>query len=90
MMGYLNNPEELKNSIDDEGWLHTGDLASISPEGMIKVTGRKKELIKTAGGENIPPKLIEEFFIKNCPILSQALIAGERYVCLRVMPCFAA
>ena len=58
MMGYLKNPEETLRTLDSEGYIHTGDQGKKDEDGFLKVTGRLKELIVTAGGENIPPVLI--------------------------------
>lgn len=59
-MGYYKNPEETNKSIDSEGFLHSGDMGRIDKDGILYITGRVKELIITAGGENIPPLLIEQ------------------------------
>lgn len=53
MMGYLKDPQHTSQAIDEEGWLHTGDVAQADSQGFWKITGRIKELIITAGGENI-------------------------------------
>ena len=58
-MGYLNNEKETRNAIDSEGYLHSGDVGFLDQENNLTVTGRKKEIIKTAGGENIAPVPIE-------------------------------
>lgn len=60
MKGYYKMPEATAAAIDDDGWLHTGDLARRTPEGYYKITGRIKDMI-IRGGENIYPKEIEEF-----------------------------
>lgn len=57
-MGYFKNPEETNKAIDNEGFLHSGDMGRIDKNGVLFITGRVKELIITAGGENIPPLLI--------------------------------
>lgn len=59
MMGYLKQAEETCKTIDSQGFLSSGDLGKISHQGYLYITGRAKELIITAGGENIPPVLIE-------------------------------
>ena len=59
-MGFLNNNEKTDECFDEDGWLHTGDIAKIDNNGYLFITGRLKELIITAGGENIPPVLIED------------------------------
>ena len=58
-MGYYKDPVETQKTIDPQGFLHSGDSGKITPEGVLFITGRVKELIITAGGENIPPVLIE-------------------------------
>ena len=64
MKGYYKMPEDTKKAIDEEGWLHTGDLGTVDENGYFKVTGRIKEMI-IRGGENIYPREIEEFLRKN-------------------------
>ena len=58
-MGYFKNAEETARTIDDQGYLHSGDLGYMTPTGVLFITGRIKELIITSGGENIPPIVIE-------------------------------
>jgi len=72
MKGYYNNPGETAKAIDREGWLHTGDQASIDEEGYVRVTGRLKEII-IRGGENIAPREIEEFLLTHPKILEVAV-----------------
>jgi long-chain acyl-CoA synthetase len=74
--GYYNNKEATDETIID-GWLHTGDLASIDSEGYVSITGRKKEIIITAGGKNITPVNIEAL-IKRHPLVSQCVVVGDR------------
>jgi long-chain-fatty-acid--CoA ligase ACSBG len=89
MMGYLANPdlgpehmEEIRRkteeAIDDEVWLHSGDRGCIDSDGMVRVTGRYKELIITAGGENLAPVPIEECIKQNCPAISNAMMVGDK------------
>lgn len=79
MMGYLNNEEKSRESIDDDGWLHSGDVGKIQPgEGMVSITGRIKELIIGAGGENIAPVPIEDIIKKNLPAVSNAIMIGDK------------
>jgi long-chain-fatty-acid--CoA ligase ACSBG len=68
-MGFLNNPEKTKETFDDEGWLHTGDIAKIDSQGFLFITGRLKELIITAGGENVAPVIIEDNIKAELPDL---------------------
>ncbi|MFI6390458.1 AMP-dependent synthetase/ligase [Nonomuraea sp. NPDC050547] len=74
--GYLNRPEESAALIDEDGWLHTGDIGSIDEDGFVRVVDRKKELIITAGGENISPANIESH-LKEHPLIGQALAYGD-------------
>jgi fatty-acyl-CoA synthase len=74
MLGYYNNPEATAESIDSEGWLHTGDLAMRLPNGYYKITGRIKDMV-IRGGENIYPREIEEFLFTHSAI-EQAAVVG--------------
>ncbi|XP_011299944.1 very long-chain-fatty-acid--CoA ligase bubblegum isoform X2 [Fopius arisanus] len=76
-MGYLGEPEKTREAKDDDNWLHSGDLGRIDGQGYLYVTGRIKELIITAGGENIPPVPIEEALLKELPALSNAMLVGD-------------
>lgn len=74
--GYLNRPNDSAALLDDDGWLHTGDIGRIDDEGFLYVVDRKKELIITAGGENIAPAAIENL-LKEHPLIGQALVYGD-------------
>ncbi|CAK9091176.1 Long-chain-fatty-acid--CoA ligase ACSBG2 (Acyl-CoA synthetase bubblegum family member 2) (Arachidonate--CoA ligase ACSBG2) [Durusdinium trenchii] len=89
MMGYMANPKlgddhvaeiEKKNAdaIDEEGWLHSGDKGAISHLGMVRITGRYKELIIGAGGENIAPVPIEDALKKEVPAISNVMMVGDK------------
>uniref|UniRef100_A0A8C5SA24 Long-chain-fatty-acid--CoA ligase ACSBG1 n=1 Tax=Laticauda laticaudata TaxID=8630 RepID=A0A8C5SA24_LATLA len=77
-MGYLNMEDKTKEVIDQDGWLHSGDLGKMDQDGFVYVTGRIKELIITAGGENIPPIPLEEAVRKELPLISNAVLIGDQ------------
>ncbi|XP_062816687.1 long-chain-fatty-acid--CoA ligase ACSBG2-like [Anolis carolinensis] len=77
-MGYLNMEEKTKETIDQDGWLHSGDLGKEDQDGFLYITGRIKELIITAGGENVAPVPIEDAVKEAVPILSNAMLLGDR------------
>jgi long-chain acyl-CoA synthetase len=74
--GYHNRPEATKDAFDDDGWFHTGDLGSMDEEGFVKITGRKKELMKTSGGKYIAPAKLEGA-LKTLPIVQEAVTVAD-------------
>eukprot|EP00471_Norrisiella_sphaerica_P006630 CAMPEP_0184490810 /NCGR_PEP_ID=MMETSP0113_2-20130426/18933_1 /TAXON_ID=91329 /ORGANISM="Norrisiella sphaerica, Strain BC52" /LENGTH=770 /DNA_ID=CAMNT_0026874905 /DNA_START=48 /DNA_END=2360 /DNA_ORIENTATION=- len=89
MLGYMANPdlgtehvEQIKkknaSAIDKSGWLHSGDKGAMSNEGMVKITGRYKEIIIGAGGENVAPVPIESNVKKLCPAISNIMMFGDK------------
>ncbi len=76
-MGYLDNEKATKETIDSDGWLLTGDVGQIDDDGFVYITDRKKELIITAGGENISPAHVEGE-IKSIPSISQCCVIGDK------------
>ncbi len=74
--GYHNHPDVTAQQIVD-GWLHTGDLGDIAEDGFISITGRKKDLIITAGGKNVSPGLLEAC-VMTSPVVSQCLVIGDK------------
>ncbi|MES1907242.1 MAG: hypothetical protein MHM6MM_000402 [Cercozoa sp. M6MM] len=87
-LGYLHDTQKSAESIDSEGWLHTGDLARADEDGFISITGRIKELIITAGGENVAPVPIEEHVLREAPALQNAVLVGDRrkFLSMLVVP----
>lgn len=75
--GYYKDPATTKETIDPEGWLHSGDIGTIDSDGFLQITDRKKDLLITAGGENIAPQLIEGM-LKSIPVIGQAVVVGDR------------
>jgi len=90
MMGYLNNVEKTLETFTTDGYLKTGDLGSLvmgnnGKTNILKITGRKKELIITAGGENIAPVPIEDKIKYSCPIISNIILIGDKKKFLSVL-----
>ncbi len=75
--GYWDNDEATKEAIDADGWFHTGDLGAIDADGYVSITGRKKEIIVTAGGKNVAPAVLEDR-VRAHWLVSQALVVGDR------------
>jgi long-chain acyl-CoA synthetase len=75
--GYLNKPDATAECLDDEGWLHTGDIGNIDERGFLRITDRKKNLLITAGGKNVAPAGIE-MLIKRESVISQVVVLGDR------------
>ncbi|MBE8518696.1 long-chain fatty acid--CoA ligase [Amycolatopsis sp. H6(2020)] len=73
---YYNNPQATKEALTD-GWFHTGDIGELDADGFLKITGRKKEIIVTAGGKNVAPSGLEDT-IKASPLISQAMVVGDQ------------
>ncbi|XP_059581403.1 long-chain-fatty-acid--CoA ligase ACSBG2-like [Alligator mississippiensis] len=76
-MGYLGMEAATREALDEEGWLHTGDLVRRDPDGFLYIVGRIKELVITAGGKNIAPVPIEEAVKREVPIVSNAMLVGD-------------
>ena len=77
-MGYLHSEQKTRDTIDDEGWLHSGDLVRADQEGFYKVVGRIKEIIIPAGGENVAPTNIEDEIKLALPsLVSNVMVVGD-------------
>jgi long-chain acyl-CoA synthetase len=74
--GYYKNEEATNEAIDSDGWFHTGDIGEIDSNGFVKITGRKKELIVTAGGKNVAPAVLEDR-LRSHALVSQAIVVGD-------------
>ena len=77
MTGYRNQPEKTREAIDDDGWLHTGDVGEFDEDGYLKIVDRKKELIINAGGKNMSPANIEAKVKASSPVIGQAIAIGD-------------
>jgi long-chain acyl-CoA synthetase len=78
MRGYHGLPDATKECIDADGWFHTGDIGEFDAEGFLKITDRKKDLIKTSGGKYVAPQLLEGKLKTLSPLISQAVIHGDK------------
>jgi len=90
MKGYYNAPELTAEAIDSDGWLHTGDLGMLTPEGRLKITGRKKEMFKTAFGKYVVPTIIENKFAEDI-LIDNILVVGEnkQFAAALIVPNFS-
>jgi long-chain acyl-CoA synthetase len=75
--GYWKNPDATKDALEAEGWFHTGDIGEIDDDGYVRITGRKKELIVTAGGKNVAPAVLEDR-VRAHWLVSQCLVVGDQ------------
>ena len=83
-MGYLNLPEKTAETIDQEGWLHTGDVGVVDEDGFFRITDRMKDIIITAGGKNITPSELENE-LKFSPYITDAVVIGDKRAYLTVI-----
>ena len=83
-MGYLNQPEKTAETIDAEGWLHTGDVGTVDGDGYFRITDRMKDIIITAGGKNITPSELEND-LKFSPYITDAVVVGDKRPYLTVI-----
>ncbi len=78
MRGYHGLPEVTKETLDDEGWLHTGDVGELDDDGKLRITDRIKDLIKTSGGKYVAPQKLEARLKALCPYLGHVIVHGDR------------
>jgi long-subunit acyl-CoA synthetase (AMP-forming) len=76
-LGYYKNEVATREALDDEGWLHSGDVGTVDADGFLRITDRKKDILITAGGHNVAPQNIEKQ-LKAIPAISQAVVVGDR------------
>ncbi|WDL98588.1 AMP-binding protein [Alicyclobacillus sp. ALC3] len=91
MMGYYKQADETKKTVSEDGWLHTGDIAEIEPDGYIRIVDRKKNILVLATGKNVAPFPIENA-ISLSPYISEAILVGDglKYVSALIVPDFEA
>ena len=89
MKGYYGRPDLTEETINSQGWLHTGDIGQLLENNLLKITDRKKEIFKTSGGKYIAPQLLENFF-KNSPYIDQMMVVGEgeKFPAALIVPSF--
>ncbi|MGZ4118205.1 MAG: AMP-dependent synthetase/ligase, partial [Bacteroidia bacterium] len=90
MLGYYNRPDATAETIDSNGWFHTGDIGVLEDNRFLKITDRKKEIFKTSGGKYIAPVMIENK-LKESPFIEQVMVIGEnhKYASALIVPAFA-
>jgi len=89
-MGYLNRPDTNRETIDDDDWLHTGDIGRLDDDGYVTITGRIKELLITAAGKNIAPVAIEDAVKAELPLIGNCVVIGDRRKFLSALLTFRA
>jgi long-chain acyl-CoA synthetase len=77
MAGYHNLADATAESLDGDGWLHTGDIGNLDEQGFLRITDRKKDLFKTSGGKYVAPSAIESIFMGVCPYASALIVHGD-------------
>jgi long-chain acyl-CoA synthetase len=90
MQGYYLEPELTREALDADGWLHTGDIGEMTPEGFLRITDRKKEIFKTSGGKYVAPQILENK-LKESRFIEQVMVIGEnqKFPAALIVPDFA-
>jgi long-chain acyl-CoA synthetase len=76
--GYRGDPERTRESVDEQGWMHSGDIAAQDEDGYYRIVDRKKEIIINSAGKNIPPAMVEARIKSQSPLIAQAVAVGDR------------
>lgn len=77
-LGFWNKPEQTKEVLDSDGWLHTGDIGEIDRDGFVKIIDRKKDIIVTSQGKNIAPQRVENLIKSKSPVIAHVVVVGDR------------
>ncbi len=87
--GYFKNEEATKETYDSDGYLHTGDIGELTPDGFLRITDRKKEMFKTAGGKYVAPQVLENKLMEST-VIAQVMVLGEnqRFPAALIVPAF--
>jgi long-chain acyl-CoA synthetase len=91
MRGYWNKPQDTAAVLDPQGWLATGDIGELDPDGFLRITDRKKDILVTAGGKNVAPQPIENS-LRTSPLVDNAVLFGDRkpFIAALIVPNFEA
>jgi long-chain acyl-CoA synthetase len=85
--GYRNDPERTAEAVDADGWMHSGDIATVDEDGYYRIVDRKKEMIINSAGKNIPPAMVEARIKQNVPFVAHAVAIGDARPYLTALLC---